>query len=63
MAAEWPGLVASDSRYFEARHYWRRVPSNGRICNHVEKEEVKRPAVELAFANFGRKLSDAEQAF
>jgi hypothetical protein len=57
---EWPGLVASDSRYFEAVFIGDvSLATVEYVC--MSKSENDRQW-ELAFANFGRKLSDAERA-
>jgi hypothetical protein len=57
---EWPGLVASEGRYFEAVFIGDvSLGTVEYVC--MLKAENDR-MWELAFANFGRKLSDAERA-
>jgi hypothetical protein len=58
--AEWPALVASPGRYFEVV-FVGEVALGTVDCVRVLKTEYDR-MWDMAFANFGRKLGDAERA-
>lgn len=58
---QWPGLVASENRFFEAV-FVGEISLHAVHCVRVPKTEYDRWS-DLAFANFGRKLGEAERAF